>query len=73
MLSAAASADALAQRVDSSELPGFLGGCRPDHQCFVSRAERVPDGLSQRLRASEEKCLAGSGGRVEAAAAALAS
>lgn len=73
MLSAATSADALARRVDPLELPGFLGGCRPDQQCFVSRAERVPDGLSQRLRASEGKYSAGSSGRVEAVAAPFAS
>ena len=52
MLSAAASEAALAQLADAAELPTFLGGSKPEAECFVSRAERVPEGVSEQLSAS---------------------
>ena len=52
VLSAAASEAALAQLADAAELPTFLGGSKPEAECFVSRAERVPEGVSEQLSAS---------------------
>ena len=52
VLSAAASVDALAQLSDAAELPTFLGGSKPEAECFVSRAEPVPQGLSEQLSGS---------------------
>ena len=43
---------ALAQLADGAELPAFLGGSKPEAECLVARAERVPEGLSEQLRAS---------------------
>ena len=42
LLSAAATPAALAERIDASELPRFLGGTRPEEETFVARAEPVP-------------------------------
>lgn len=55
ILSAAASVDALAERFDAAELPGFLGGSKSDDECFVSRAELVPEGLSEQLSPSRSR------------------
>ena len=52
VLSAAATQPALAQLADAAELPAFLGGSKPEAECLVARAERVPEGLSEQLRAS---------------------
>eukprot|EP00964_Phaeocystis_antarctica_P055698 scaffold32784_cov69-Phaeocystis_antarctica.AAC.6 len=49
VLSPAASEEALAKLAAAAELPTFLGGSKPESHCFVSRAERVPEGLSEQL------------------------
>ena len=58
ILTARQTAAALAEVIDQRELPGFLGGTKPDAECLIPQALPVPAELGWELKEPNAKAVA---------------